>query len=141
MNKQSKTVRRSLGFATFTAVVLLSLVGTTLLALTLLIQADARRSTRYEAETQLRQLLIAGGATAMQAVESPDAELTGSLTIQPPTDLEEAQLNVSYERTDQTTLLATITALIGDYESTQVMRFELSETGWVLLDTQLTRHH
>lgn len=129
------------GFATFTAVVMISLVGTTLLALTLLLQDDVRRSTRHEAEAQLRQLLIAGSAAVIQAVGAIDAELAGTLTIQPPADLEEAELGVSYERPDQTTIEATITARTGDYESAQVMRFELSEMGWDLCGTQITRHH
>jgi len=133
--------RHRSGFATFIAVVMLSLVGSALLALTLLLQDDVRRSTRHGAETQLRQLLIAGGEAAMQAVEPIDADLGGMTTLPVPADLEDAFLSVSYERSDQTSIEATITAGAGDFESTQIMRFELTEKGWGLTDVQITRHH
>lgn len=140
MTNAPTTSCRRHGFATLTALTLITLVGAALLALTMLFRADVSRSTHHRVETQLRQLLIAGGAATMQAVGSADPEPDGSQTIKPPVDLDNAQLSVTYARVDRDTLQATITARVDEYNSEQVMRFELSESRWHLAETSIVRH-
>lgn len=131
---------RRRGFATFTAVVLITFVSMALMSLTMLLQADSRRTTHHWAETQLRQLLIAGGAAAVHAV-SADPQVTGTRVIQPPATIENANLTVSYEHDGEAVLRATVTARIDVHEARQTLTFETTYAGWVLRDIQLDRHH
>jgi hypothetical protein len=126
------------GFATFTAVVMISIVGTSLLALTLLFQADHERSMSQGAEVQLRQLLIAGAAAAVDAV-GQDPQITGIQTLQTPADLDDAKLAITYQTIKPSVLRATVTTRIGDYKAIQILAFVATDTGWRLADAQLTR--
>ena len=56
--------KRQLGLASFIAVVMISVVAMGILALTALFQTDMRRTQQHSAETQLRELLIAGAIAA-----------------------------------------------------------------------------
>jgi hypothetical protein len=66
-DRYAQIVRR--GFATITALALLSLVGTALATLTLTFAADARRTARESTDAQLRQLLFAGAVQARQIMD------------------------------------------------------------------------
>jgi hypothetical protein len=73
------------GFATLTALALLSFVGTALATLTLTFAADARRTAKESTDAQLRQLLFVGAAQARQIMERSQPP-TDSMTIRlPPT--------------------------------------------------------
>jgi hypothetical protein len=56
--------RRRRAFATIMAVVLIGLVVTSLVAVTAAVTADVRRTRQLGADTQFRQLLLAGAADA-----------------------------------------------------------------------------
>ncbi len=139
MKVSQKTSCRRRGFATFTAVVLISIVAMALLALTLLFQADSRRTRHHWAETQLRQLLIAGAAAAVHTA-SADPEVTNPQIIQTPAAIEDSGLMVSYERDGGSILRATVTARIEMHDARQTLTFEKTGSGWNLQGTELDRH-
>ncbi len=136
MNRPCRFSRRSSGFATFVAVALIAMVGTALLSLTLLLSTDVRRTSRHRAETQLRQLLIAGGVAAEQAVAA-DPSISGSRTIAVPGDSDTTSLRVTYETPTQSALHVTISATTDDYKARQVMRYALVDSVWVLRGVEL----
>ena len=140
MTMHHQATRHRHGFATFTAVVMISLVGTALLALTLLLQTDARRSMRHGTETQLRQLLIAGGTFAQIDVNQ-ETDLTDTRTLQLPADLEAGQVNVTYLYLFTGTIEATVTARFEEYKAVQILSLVSTDSGWVLKEAQLTRQH
>lgn len=126
------------GFATFAAVVLISILAMALLALTLLFQADTRRSMRHGGEAQLRQLLVAGGAAAVRAV-SADQSITGTHELPVPDALEDAAVVIEFQPGSPDVLRATVTARIGTRQAVEALTFMRHDTGWVLRDAQLER--
>jgi type II secretory pathway component PulK len=74
------------GFATITALALLSFVATALATLTLTFAADARRTARESTDAQLRQLIIAGAAQVRQFTERDEPQ-TGPKAIPLPPSL------------------------------------------------------
>lgn len=138
MNTMCGPVQRSSGFATFVAVVLITLVSSALLSLTMLLRTDVQRTTRHRSETQLRQLLIAGGVAVKHEI-AVDPHISGSRTIPVPAGAEASSILVTYDAPDPSTLIATVTARTERSKTGQVMHFTLIDSAWVLDDIQLIR--
>lgn len=132
--------RRQVGFATSTAIILLSVVGMALLAMTLLFQDDSQRTSHHRAETQLRQLLIAGARAAVQAVKD-QPEVPGDRSIPLPEALNGAELRIACASAGPGSFTATITTRLEDTQASQVLTFTRSSSGWMLQGAELTRQH
>lgn len=130
--------RRGHGFAIIVAVVMIAILGMTLLALTTLFQTDTHRSMRNRAEGQLRQLLIAGGAAAMQRA-SAEPQVIDPTQHAVPDAIENASLTIAYEPEGESMIRATVTARIDVHQAVQTITFTQTETGWALRDTQLVQ--
>ncbi len=129
---------RDRAFATLVAVVMISLVGSALLAMTVLVQVDSRRSQRVNTEVQLRQLLLAGGVAARESIMDNPAG-AWSQTLELPADMEEASVKIDFSISDQSRRTVTVTARDGDYRASQTMAFELQNGAWELAAVELNR--
>lgn len=127
------------GFATFTAVVMITMVSLALLSLTALFQTDTKRSMRHGAELQLRQYLIAGAVAANAEAEKwPTSDVELIVTL--PGDLEaDVVAHITFESAGSDSLKATVTAMFDEYKAIQVLSFKPAGTGWALKDAQIIR--
>jgi len=141
MTTAARTSMARRGFATFVAVVSIAFVGSALLAMAYFFQSDIRRSQHHRAETQLRQLLLAGSIAAVEALEEHAPQTPREFTIRLPDEVDDSRLSVSFQRIDQTTCKATISAQVSDFASEQVLSFTRSDQDWVLGTARITRHH
>src|SRR6185503_5943212 len=80
------------GTALLMAVLMISIVGGSLAALTLAFAAQAKRTTRQAQDAQLRQLLLAGQVAAQQSIGQSKS---GEVAL--PADLRSAGGSVRYE--------------------------------------------
>jgi type II secretory pathway component PulK len=138
MTDQRVVTRRQHGFAVIVAVVMIAILGMALLALTTLFQTDTQRSMRNRAEGQLRQLLIAGGAAAVQRV-SNEPQATEPTQLAVPDAIENASVTIAYEPEGESMIRATVTAQIDVHQAVQSMTFTQTGTGWALRDAQLVQ--
>lgn len=91
--------QRHRGVASFFAVAALGLVATAILAMTVMLKIDHRRTHSSNVDAQLRQLLLAGAAAAEAQFESENTpSQTGELTL--PDGLREYGAAVRWEPTD-----------------------------------------
>jgi len=130
---------RRRGFAVLVAVVMISLIGIAMLSLTSLLGADAKRTGRHTAETQLRQWLIAG---AVHAVGSLEAEpgLTGEYALAIPEDMPGTEIVLSYETENPGQLKVRVRVRMDDYRAEQVLHFSPSGDGWAPTAALITRY-
>jgi hypothetical protein len=82
-----KKMRRSRGFATFTAVTLVGLLGVALASLTLALASQSHRTGEEAADAQLRQLLLVGSVQAKAMIDHGDAKAGDVRTIPLPRTL------------------------------------------------------
>jgi hypothetical protein len=118
-------------FAAVTAIVLLGLVATTLGAMAMMFAADARRTRDAATEAQLRQLLIAGAASAQQRLEKGPTTFDAKLTA--PAD-GALQLTAA---PDGEAVRVTITATLGPRRQQQTLRFTRAGDKWKLAIVEL----
>ncbi len=131
-----QTTHNRRGFATFTAVALISIVGMALLALTLRFGTEVKRTAHHRTDTQTRQLLIAGAAIVMEAV-SHGPVTPGTQPVVIPEEAGDAQLTIGFALPSKGTLVATIRARTGPNASRQLLTFSRNATGWTLQDVEL----
>lgn len=113
------------GMAAYMAILLLLLVAVSLVALSMSFGQDARRTTALGDEAQLRQLLTAGAAAAMN----------GQTSLTLPPDLEARQASVTIAISDTT---ARITAKLGKRQMSQSVRFERRDERLIPVEAALT---
>ncbi|MEM1108585.1 MAG: hypothetical protein AAGH99_07845 [Planctomycetota bacterium] len=91
--------QRNRGVASFFAVAALGLIATAILAMTVMLKIDHRRTQSSSVDAQLRQLLLAGAAAAEAQLESEKTpSQTGKLTL--PEKLHGYGATVRWEPTD-----------------------------------------
>ena len=83
------------GFAGFMAIFLLLLVASTLVVLGWAAVVEAKRSRSQQEEAQLRQLLTAGAATAMESLNAADSPSAGQRQVALPADLDDASASLT----------------------------------------------
>jgi hypothetical protein len=118
-------------FAAVTAIVLLGLVATTLATMAMMFAADARRTRNAGAEAQLRQLLIAGAASAQQRLDKGPTTFDTKLTA--PAD---GTLQVT-AAADGDAVRVIITATLGPRRQEQTLRFTRAGEKWKLARVEL----
>jgi hypothetical protein len=88
---------RHRGFVMIVAITLLGLVGATLAVMAMLFAGEAKRVQSVMAETQLRQLLIAGEAAARSRLDA--GATTQPVTVELPPALAGASVTISGDST------------------------------------------
>ena len=126
--KREATIPR--GFATATALTLLAFVAVLLTALGSWIGMDARRTREAAAETQLRQLLLAGAAAAGE-----ETAAAGATIVPLPSNLthDAASLTIDIAMPLEGERTATIDASFAARHARQVVRFARRDGGWSLV--------
>ena len=122
---------KNAAFAAVTAIVLLGLVATTLGALAMMFAADARRTRNAAAEAQLRQLLIAGAASAQQRLDKGPTPF--DIKMAAPAD---ALLQLT-AAPDGDALRVIVTAALGPRRQEQTLRFIRAGDKWKLASVEL----
>lgn len=133
MSPRSRPDRR--GFATMTAVIMLTLVSASILGLTLLFAAEARHSRRVHGDAQLRQLLLAGTVLAAahldELTQQPwTAPLPEQLTDRGATLTLQLQPDVGVVR---------VAGSLDERTAEQTLRFVRQEGVWQLVEAHLER--
>jgi hypothetical protein len=118
-------------FAAVTAIVLLGLVASTLGAMAMMFAADARRTRDAATEAQLRQLLIAGAASAQQRLDKGPTTFDNKLIV--PAD-GVVQLTAA---ADGDAVRVIVTATLGPRRQQQTLRFTRAGDKWKLAGVQL----
>jgi type II secretory pathway component PulK len=124
------------GTALLMAVLMISIVGGSLAALTLAFAAQAKRTTRQAHDAQLRQLLFAGQVAAQQSIGQSKS---GEVALPP--DLRSAGASVRYETVQGDAadeMQFHIVASLGEGRSmTQTLRFARAGDRWELRAAEL----
>lgn len=146
MNTGNNRCRRGRGFATIIAVALIALIGVALAAMAAMARADFARTRQVQADTQIRQLLLAGESAARERLAAGDAG-GKAVTVDLPAVLKD----------DGTTLTLTLTRLAppaggggvaarievraeaGGYRRSQTVRYARRDAGagWSLVAAEL----
>lgn len=138
MIKVTRLGGRDRGLASFIAVVMISIVAMGSLALTTLFQMDARRTQHHTAETQLRELLIAGAVIADSAVRA-DPLIVGEKTIDLSDTIGDAGLTILYTAPHNGEKRAAVTAHVGTSQANETLTFSETNVGWALKRVSLDR--
>jgi hypothetical protein len=134
----SRRHRRASGFATYTAIALMILIGTTLVTVGMVFSSDAKRTRSQQAEAQLRQLLTAGALAAMNHLDHPAAS-TQPTEIALPGELTDAKLTfLMAPGSDAEHRSVTIRAVIGSRHMEQLVRFDRRDGRWQPASASLT---
>jgi hypothetical protein len=128
MSAQDKHFARNRsGFAAIFSISLIILVGATLAIMGSYFAAEAKRSAAQQSEAQLRQLVIAGGAVALERAEKPAH--TDEVALPPALKADGASLTVHVSgEGDQRG--ATIVATIGPRRLEQTLQLNRSGERW-----------
>ena len=117
-------------FASIFALFLVALVAGALLAVTSLTMSDARRSTRAAVDAQLRELLHAGSAAALQRLREEGQLPDAPFDLPTPPSLA-AEVSVAQEKpSNGATSAAVVRARVGDREKSRGVSFELVNGSW-----------
>ena len=126
---RSQASRARRGFALIVAITLLGLVGATLAVMATTFAGEVRRTQNMAAETQLRQMLIAGEAVAQTRAGSV---ITQPIAVHLPAQLGNAKLTISGQ--------AAKMRIEAEYEgrhASQVIAFVKDGGKWKTAETQL----
>jgi hypothetical protein len=121
---------RRRAFAVIFALFLVALVAGALLAVTSLMAADVRRSTRGAVDAQLRELLHAGTVAALQRLREEPRPLEAPFDVPTP-PLLSAGVNVApAESPDGAAPVVVVRARFADREESQRVAFERAGDSW-----------
>ena len=122
------------GFATATSLTLLAFVAVLLTALGSWIGIEARRTREAAAQTQLRQLLLAGADAAGE-----ETAVAGTTHVPLPPDLADggASLTIDIDMPTPDERTATIDASFAGRPARQVVRFARRDGGWGVVSATL----
>jgi hypothetical protein len=125
---------RPRAFATVTAVMMLALLASLSLALTGFMRSQAARTTRDQADAQMRQLLHAGATIAsdLPAVWGSGTAQAQSLRPALPPAMAEGFIEITTGPTDGDHAWARVRATIGTKTSSQTLRFARDGGIWAL---------
>ncbi len=129
------------GIATITAVFMVAMVGAAILAMGGLFAFEARRTRLERAESQLRELLLAG-AEAGRAVVGQTAGEGGEVSLPLPAALQArgASLSVAVRPgADASHRLLRVTATLDKHAAEQVVTFERAGDAWQAVDARILR--
>ena len=140
ISRCSGTKRCRSGFAMIMALTMVSLVAIGVLALTLMLRLEVGRTRTATNQTQLRQLLLGGAASATEALTRQPGR-TDRITIALPQTLQKraATLNARFQDAPDQTKHVIITARFGDAQANQTLVFSPLGYGWQLQSATLNR--
>jgi len=126
------------GMAMIIAVAMTAMVGIALLALATRFATEAKMSRHAAQDAQVRQLLLAGTATARHRLGQPETpDHDKPLTVQAPADPngDDMSLVLRFESLDaDNSQRVLVDARVGKRQLRQSLRFELQETKWRLVE-------
>jgi hypothetical protein len=113
------------GFATMSAVLMISLLAASLATLGTLFSDQLRRTRKLAVQAQMRQLLIAGAIATSARVRDMPSPQRASWTIEPPpAAIDDARIRVEVEPQGQgERVVARIEARLGEASRTQTLVF------------------
>jgi hypothetical protein len=121
-----------------TALAMLGLAGMAMVTMASHFASEARRTMDSQIQTQLRQLLVAGGIAARQRIESPAATADHAWYLPLPTDLADQQATLTVKlTTGARDATATVGARVGGKAAQQTLRFARDGNRWQLVDARL----
>ncbi len=123
------------GISTFIAIAMLALVGITLVSIERHFAVQVQRTHRLAAETQLRQLLLAG----TRMVDPAGISEVVSQPLPLPPQLSEATLTARLQAGDDPQQRCIeLTATLGRYVTRQILLYQQAAGGqWVLREVKL----
>lgn len=139
-----KRARIKTGFATFMAVVLLSVAAIAAMGLVLMFRIDAERTRRTIAGAQLRQVLLAAAPEVERRFEADPHWPTGpgateGVGVALPAPLADADITLTLTtiEADDERLLLHATATGGDAFAEQALEYVWADDRWVLAGLRL----
>ncbi len=132
------------GFATITMLFSLALVGLAVVAIGGLVTLEVRRTRLVREESQLRQLLLAGGLFARQMANDSSAAQRATVTPVLPATLRDqtAALRITPLPSAQATQrVIEVHADLGNRHAAQVLTFANGPSGWRAVDARIVRQY
>ncbi len=131
---KQRSTQANRGLATATALTLLAFVAVLLTAMGSWIRIDARRTRDAAAQTQLRQLLLAGAVAA-----GDESNLIGATNVTLPPQLKDdaANLKIEIVMPSEGERVATIEASVSGSHASQTVHFTRREGRWRVISATL----